>query len=88
MPTLSHQHTPTTPALLPASSASPCLPPELIDGKAIAETIRQELKAEVEELKLKHGGKVGSGAVGRRGGQGLVGLRLSGANSSEQQQQE
>ena len=72
MPTLSHQHTPTTPALLPASSASPCLPPELIDGKAIAETIRQELKAEVEELKLKHGGKVGSGCCGqaRRAGAG------------------
>lgn len=32
---------------------------ELIDGKAIAETIRQELKAEVDELKAKHGGKVG-----------------------------
>jgi hypothetical protein len=28
---------------------------ELIDGKAIADTIRQELKAEVDELELKYG---------------------------------
>lgn len=33
-------------------------PAELIDGKAIAEDIRKELKAEVEQLKAKYG-KVG-----------------------------
>ncbi len=38
---------------------------ELIDGKAIAEDIRKELKAEVEQLKAKYG-KV------RRAGQGML----------------
>lgn len=40
------------------SRSRSCPPAELIDGKAIAEDIRKELKAEVEELKAKYGGKV------------------------------
>ncbi len=31
------------------------MPAELIDGKAIAETIRGELKAEVDQLQQKYG---------------------------------
>lgn len=38
---------------------------ELIDGKAIAETIRGELKAEVEQLRQEHGKVRTAGRLGQ-----------------------
>lgn len=53
-------------------SASPPTPrTELIDGKSIAEDIRKELKAEVEQLKAKYG-KVGRQALQLIGGGGVL----------------
>ncbi len=48
----------TRSSCLALTCPAPCPASELIDGKAIAEEIRRELKAEVEELQKKYG-KVG-----------------------------
>lgn len=52
-----------------SSASPPTHRTELIDGKSIAEDIRKELKAEVEQLKAKYG-KVGRQALRLIGGGG------------------